>query len=117
MLKSGYIYKLGDGPFNFDWNMRYIVLDEANMTLAYFMNERDSEPRGIIPLKGALISNVTQIKEREHSFSVQTPPPNGHTFFFSCNSLNDSVSWRECFVKATRASNFLTTKFQESPIH
>jgi hypothetical protein len=27
-LKSGQIYKLGDGPINFDWNPRFFVLDE-----------------------------------------------------------------------------------------
>lgn len=27
MLKSGNLYKLGDGPIDFNWNMRYFVLD------------------------------------------------------------------------------------------
>lgn len=27
MLKSGNIYKLGEGPINYNWNLRYIVLD------------------------------------------------------------------------------------------
>lgn len=26
-LKSGNLYKLGDGPINYDWNLRYFVLD------------------------------------------------------------------------------------------
>lgn len=27
MLKSGNLYKLGDGPINFNWNLRFVVLD------------------------------------------------------------------------------------------
>lgn len=27
MLKSGEIFKLGEGPINYDWNPRYFVLD------------------------------------------------------------------------------------------
>ena len=27
MLKSGNLYKLGDGPINYNWNLRYFVLD------------------------------------------------------------------------------------------
>jgi len=27
MLKSGSIYKLGEGPINYNWNLRYVVLD------------------------------------------------------------------------------------------
>ena len=27
MLKSGNVYKLGEGPINYNWNLRYLVLD------------------------------------------------------------------------------------------
>ena len=27
MLHSGYLLKLGEGPINYDWNNRFIVLD------------------------------------------------------------------------------------------
>ena len=27
MLKSGQLFKLGDGPINYNWNLRYFVLD------------------------------------------------------------------------------------------
>lgn len=30
MLKSGNIYKLGEGPINYNWNLRYVVLDGKN---------------------------------------------------------------------------------------
>lgn len=27
LLKSGTMYKLGDGPVNYDWNLRFFVLN------------------------------------------------------------------------------------------
>lgn len=27
MLKSGNLFKLGEGPINYDWNLRFFVLD------------------------------------------------------------------------------------------
>ncbi len=27
LLKSGSMFKLGDGPVNYDWNMRFFVLN------------------------------------------------------------------------------------------
>lgn len=36
MLKSGNLYKLGEGPINFDWNLRYFVLDGTHsFTIPY----------------------------------------------------------------------------------
>lgn len=32
MLKSGFLYKLGEGPINYDWNLRYVVLDSKAFT-------------------------------------------------------------------------------------
>lgn len=29
-LKSGNLFKLGDGPINYDWNLRFIVLDSMS---------------------------------------------------------------------------------------
>jgi hypothetical protein len=38
--------------------------------LTYFTNESETIARGTIPLKDALLSNITLIKERNHSFSI-----------------------------------------------
>jgi hypothetical protein len=38
MLKSGNIYKLGEGPINYGWNLRFFVLDGNSHQ---FMIERD----------------------------------------------------------------------------
>ena len=34
-LKSGQLYKLGEGPINYDWNLRYFVLDCNHCCLLY----------------------------------------------------------------------------------
>lgn len=44
MLKSGNIYKLGDGPINYNWNLRYFVLDgifNLKETLIYHFSYRN----------------------------------------------------------------------------
>lgn len=30
MKESGYVYKLGDGPIDFNWNRRYIAINGIN---------------------------------------------------------------------------------------
>ncbi|CDW82058.1 oxysterol binding family protein [Stylonychia lemnae] len=101
MLKSGNIYKLGEGPINYGWNLRFFVLDELNQDLTYYQNEEEVKPNGTIHLVDALISNITLIKEREHSFSIQTAPPNGKTYFLSCNSQEESNEWRDAIITAS----------------
>ena len=37
MLKSGQLFKLGDGPINYNWNLRYFVLDgKLNVELSTY---------------------------------------------------------------------------------
>jgi hypothetical protein len=31
MLKSGFLFKLGEGPINYDWNLRFVVLDSKTL--------------------------------------------------------------------------------------
>lgn len=111
-FKSGYMFKLGDGPINYDWNRRYFVLDCKIKTtykyiaqaqeLTYYLSETETTARGSIMLAEALISNITLIKERQHSFSVQTAPqPQGKTYFFSCNTFEESLDWQECLIAAS----------------
>lgn len=60
----------------------------------YFTNESEQTARGTIQLKDGLVSNITLIKERAHSFSIQcAPQPQGKTIFFSCNSMEESEEW------------------------
>jgi len=40
-LHTGYLYKRGDGPINYEWNKRFFVLDFDNKKLSYFMKDTD----------------------------------------------------------------------------
>jgi hypothetical protein len=53
-MKTGLLYKLGDGPINFKWNKRYCVLN--NYQFSYYGNEREKKPRGVLNLREAGIS-------------------------------------------------------------
>ena len=54
--KTGKIFKKGDGPIDFDWNERYLVLDCEN--LLYFKTQFDKAPRGYIHLKDCFVSSL-----------------------------------------------------------
>ena len=62
MLHTGYLLKMGDGPINYDWNKRFLVLDVQNKSLSYFLTESDQSSRGVIDLTKAKISNLMPIK-------------------------------------------------------
>jgi hypothetical protein len=53
---AGLIYKKGDGPIDYNWNLRYVVLDGE--TLVYFKNQFDKVPRGFINLRESYVSNI-----------------------------------------------------------
>lgn len=75
MIKSGYLFKLGEGPINFEWNLRYFTLDskiiiyilgviilELNKLLIYYSNDTALQPRGSISLSDAIVSEVGKIR-------------------------------------------------------
>ena len=78
---------------------------EHHSELAYYLTENETKPRAVINLESALVSNITSIKQRDYSFSIQTVPPNGKTYFMSFDTLNESVQWREYVIKAAKKKN------------
>jgi len=70
-MKAANIYKLGEGPINYDWNQRYFVLIPEKKELTYFNSENDTERVNTYDLSGGrdlvLISSLTEIEGREHS--------------------------------------------------
>ena len=85
-MKSDVLYKLGSGPIDRSWNKRYFILDQAKWELTYYISSDDLKKRGTINLKNALVSNITMYQERPFSFSLQTSPPDGETYYLSCDS-------------------------------
>ena len=69
--------------------------------MTYYAGEKEVKPNGVINLRDSLISNMTMIKEREFSFSIQTAPPAGKTYFLSCNTQEESSEWREALITAS----------------
>jgi hypothetical protein len=73
--------------------------------LTYYESEQDMQPRGIFSLAAALVSNITLIKERENSFSIQSNPHLNsapRTLFLSANTFELSNEWREALIAAAR---------------
>jgi hypothetical protein len=54
--KCGFLYKKGDGPIDYGWNLRYFILD--GRMLYYFKTAADREPRGIMKLMNPTVSQV-----------------------------------------------------------
>ena len=67
---------------------------EENQELSYYLNEKQESSRGFIPLKGALVSVLTQIKEQQHAFSIQVDPPSGKKFFLAAEDPEEAEEWR-----------------------
>ena len=61
MLKSDTLYKLGAGPLNKTWNLRFFVLDKEKQQLSYYQSNQDTKSRGLINLKNVLVSNITTV--------------------------------------------------------
>lgn len=77
--KSGYLLKKGDGPIDFSWNQRYIVLD--GKMLMYFKYQDEKTPRAVIRLSEAAVSNVIKHEDREHVFYFELNNPSRRYYF------------------------------------
>jgi hypothetical protein len=66
--KSGFLYKLGDGPINFDWNERYCILDKTKFS--YYLSATDKDPRKEVDVNMATISQIKMINNHPYSFTV-----------------------------------------------
>ncbi|KAM3139836.1 hypothetical protein pb186bvf_008078 [Paramecium bursaria] len=99
--RSGQIYKKGDGPIDYNWNQRYVVLDGE--TLIYFKDKFDKNPRGVINLRESYVSPVTKLEDREHGFYIEIESLQKQ-FFFSGENMEESEQWREEISQATLAS-------------
>ncbi|CAD8169140.1 unnamed protein product [Paramecium octaurelia] len=99
--KAGMILKRGDGPIDYNWNQRYLVLD--GQTLIYFKDRNDKVPRGAINLREAYISPMSTLDDREHCFYIEVEAQNNKQFYFSGETLDETEQWREEISQATTA--------------
>lgn len=63
------------------------------------------KPTGLFSLKDALVSNLTHIRERANSFSVQQNPhlyPGARILFLSANTQEEASEWRDAIIEAAK---------------
>lgn len=76
-----------------------------NQDLSYYQSENDVKPSGPpLSLTHALVSNLTVIKERAYSFSVQLFTPSRtlvRTVFFSAATEQEGLDWNAAIIEAS----------------
>lgn len=110
MLHTGYLYKMGNGPINFDWNLRYFVLDKENKNLTYFGNENDKKARGIINLSQGIVSNVMPIKGRNFCFTIRDNPKSKREFSLSAKNEEEAEQWISLINEVTPSNDIPSWK-------
>lgn len=105
------IYKLGEGPINYEWNMRYITIKGKELT--YFLTINSEEKR-TINLEGAITSNICRIKGNKYSFALIIPI--FQVLFFSTNSYQETLSFQKQIIQAASSSSFLKSKRANSSL-
>lgn len=51
MFKSGQLWKLGEGPINYDWNSRYVVFDPSSYSLSWYDSDEDTKQKGSVDVR------------------------------------------------------------------
>jgi hypothetical protein len=92
-------YKLGEGPFNYDWNPRYIKIEGTEL---FYSPSQDVRDMKTINIDGAAVSSICNIKEKHFSICITQPPPINKSIFLATDSIQDCIKLRERVCKATR---------------
>jgi hypothetical protein len=93
MLHTGYLYKMGNGPINYDWNKRFLVLDQENKNLSYFLTESDQKARGHVDLLISSVGQLMPIKGRKYSFCIKEGPKGKREINLSADNERDAHVW------------------------
>jgi hypothetical protein len=91
------VYKLGDGPFNYDWNPRYVKIEGTELFYSPTPSDRDMKTINII---GGAVSSICNIKEKV-SICITLPPPVNKSIFLATDSIQECLKLREKVSKAT----------------
>ena len=65
---EGEILKRGEGPFNFSWNKRYVILQKYYIT--YFVSKNIGEEKQQIPLTMCLTSSLQEFEHQNYAFNI-----------------------------------------------
>jgi len=65
-------------------------------------------------MKGVLVSNITMIRDRENSFSLQTAA--GKTYLLSGSTQAEAVEWQQAFIEASKITVVEAKEWQEESL-
>lgn len=91
-----------------------MCLLEQGQELTYYASENETATRGVISMAGALVSNITKIRDRENSFSLQTAA--GRTYLLSGSTQAEAVEWQQAFIEASRKTEAEDRGWQEESL-
>lgn len=92
------VYKLGDGPINYDWNLRYVSFEHSDLS---YSADRNLEDKKTVNIQGAAVTNICQIKNKEFAFGLILNPPTNKILYFACDDLNSTKLFRDNTIKST----------------
>jgi hypothetical protein len=101
-----YLYKLGDGPINYDWNHRYAWLEGSELFYCPSLDEREKKTLNI---SGAAVTNICKIKNKDYAFGVILNPPTNKIIYFAFDDLKETEKFRENLVNATLNTTYEDT--------
>eukprot|EP00824_Muranothrix_gubernata_P003037 TRINITY_DN1375_c0_g1_i3.p1 TRINITY_DN1375_c0_g1~~TRINITY_DN1375_c0_g1_i3.p1 ORF type:complete len:601 (+),score=125.03 TRINITY_DN1375_c0_g1_i3:100-1902(+) len=84
-VKQGYLTKQG-GSWK-TWKQRWFVLKDR--LLVYYKTPQDTEPTGVIPVKGCVVGETPDAK-KSHCFRIQSP---SRDFYITASSKADMEDW------------------------
>jgi hypothetical protein len=96
---SDIVYKLGDGPINYDWNLRYVTFEGSDLSYGATISLEDKKTINIL---GAAVTNICPIKNKEFAFGIILNPPTNKIIYFACDGMNSTKLFREKLIKCTQ---------------
>lgn len=93
-----YLYKLGDGPINYDWNHRYAWLDGSEL---FYSPSLDDAEKKTLNIYGAAVSNICKIKNKDYAFGILLNPPTYKIIYFAFDDLEEAQNFRDKVLAAT----------------
>lgn len=93
-----YLYKLGDGPINYDWNHRYAWLEGSELFYSPTLDDREKKTLNI---SGAAVTNICKIKNKDYAFGIVLNPPTNKIIYFAFDRLEETENFREKIIIAT----------------
>lgn len=70
----------------------------------YYMEDDEDKPRSTLNIKGALISQICSLNERDNCILIEIMPPNGKNYYFSFNSLEEAKKWQRILERVSQVT-------------